>query len=502
MFTLLVGLLALGAAVMPKVAACKARKGSDARGAARINSSGDLPNTSSTAWEEKFMGATSTAAVMGDEPVAEDSPGQPTLESVAAGMKRPKDGGHGRGKTPRTILRRQLNETAVLEAEMVRSAEYARLEGVCKSALVDAEGIIVPEAERLGYSQIHLYVKYQALRIYYAYRAAGHSAMAASEEAGWPSLHSGSVVREWANDFRRPYEKCGNKTPKELETFSPYARGGHVVWMLDNEILEKKARKWIAKNAEKKGSANMGIEGFRTFLSGVYDPESKTFTERGLLTDVLQANKKTSICLETARVYLHRLGYSYDFTRKNVYADGFDREDVVKFRNEIFLPRMAEAERRGHFWVPMAWLEVEANWPKVDDYRAWVEAGKPDVHVDAFEWKNEKTPNGIDRFEAWGPMGGALSSKLQPGEKPVILLLQDETCIRQYDTQKKAWRHDSVAHSIAPKGEGAAIMYSGYICEQTGGFPILTVRRALHSTPPSSLPRSTTPHPIWRPPLH
>ena len=97
-----------------------------------------------------------------------------------------------------------------------------------------------------------------------------------------------------------------------------------------------------------------------------------------------------------------------------------------------------------------------------------------DVHVDRFEWKSEKTPDGVDRFAAWGPMGGVLSSKMLPCERPLIEVLQDETIVRQYDCQKKCWRHEGNARVIAPKGEGAAIMLSGMITEVDGGFPVLT----------------------------
>ena len=60
---------------------------------------------------------------------------------------------------------------------------------------------------------------------------------------------------------------------------------------------------------------------------------------------------------------------------------GVDRADVVKHRNEVFLPAMEEVERRGHYWVPQAWLEDVEHWPSVEPYRAWVDAGKPEVYM-------------------------------------------------------------------------------------------------------------------------
>ena len=59
-----------------------------------------------------------------------------------------------------------------------------------------------------------------------------------------------------------------------------------------------------------------------------------------------------------ALVCARSLGFSYDLVKKNVYVDGFDRDDVVSYRKEQYLPRQEEVERRSYLWVPFAWLEV------------------------------------------------------------------------------------------------------------------------------------------------
>ena len=97
-----------------------------------------------------------------------------------------------------------------------------------------------------------------------------------------------------------------------------------------------------------------------------------------------------------------------------------------------------------------------------------------EVHVDRFEWKSAKNPDGIDRIAAWGPMGGVLSSRMLPCEKPIMQLQQDETIVRAHDCQRRVWRKEGAARTIAPKGEGAAVMLSGFVSEVEGGFPILT----------------------------
>ena len=80
----------------------------------------------------------------------------------------------------------------------------------------------------------------------------------ASEEAGWVVLVSGATVRRWAADFLSHREETLDSTDaKRLYTFSPYRVGQHVQWLLANEVLAAKARKWIGQHAEVKGKANM-----------------------------------------------------------------------------------------------------------------------------------------------------------------------------------------------------------------------------------------------------
>ena len=116
---------------MPKAPKAKRRAGEDARGAARINTADELPNTNSAAWVDKFQGSTSTEEAVGPFQ-GEASASTPTLADVAADLHRPKAErkgvGHGRGKTPRTICKRLLECHEVAEAEQRRRQEYYRLE--------------------------------------------------------------------------------------------------------------------------------------------------------------------------------------------------------------------------------------------------------------------------------------------------------------------------------------------------------------------------------------
>jgi hypothetical protein len=48
---------------------------------------------------------------------------------------------------------------------------------------------------------------------------------------------------------------------------------------------------------------------------------------------------ETKICLRTAQRYLNALGYRYRTLVKGQYADGHEHEDVVYYRDQVFLPQ-------------------------------------------------------------------------------------------------------------------------------------------------------------------
>jgi hypothetical protein len=77
---------------------------------------------------------------------------------------------------------------------------------------------------------------------------------------------------------------------------------------------------------------------------------------RALTDDILPhlGLNKDSVSERTARRWLVKLGWRRTRLKKGVYMDGHEREDVVKYRNETFLPLMAEYER-----CMVKWIEKE-----------------------------------------------------------------------------------------------------------------------------------------------
>ena len=80
----------------------------------------------------------------------------------------------------------------------------------------------------------------------------------------------------------------------------------------------------------------MKVEDFRVFVNSNILPNLVPGIETKGLSKV---SLEKGITNTTARKWLHYLGCYYKEGRKDVYYDGHEREDVVKYRNE-FVPRL------------------------------------------------------------------------------------------------------------------------------------------------------------------
>lgn len=59
---------------------------------------------------------------------------------------------------------------------------------------------------------------------------------------------------------------------------------------------------------------------------------------------------KRKIKLRTAQCWMKKMGYRWRKEPKGMYSDGHEREDVVNYRQNIFLPRWRELEARSRWW--------------------------------------------------------------------------------------------------------------------------------------------------------
>jgi hypothetical protein len=124
------------------------------------------------------------------------------------------------------------------------------------------------------------------------------------------------------------------------------------------------------------------------------------------------ANPTHRISPRTARRWLKMNGFTYGGAKKDVYLDGHEREDVKKYREEVFLKAWKEHSR----WFVVS--KEDGSWEK---------------------------PSG-----------------LQPGEKPLVLVTHDKSTFNANDGKHRLW-FKTGQQRIQPKGKGKGIMVSGFL---------------------------------------
>ena len=125
--------------------------------------------------------------------------------------------------------------------------------------------------------------------------------------------------------------------------------------------------------------------------------------------------------------WFKKLGWYLWEKKKGLYADGHERPDVQAYRTKF--------------------LEADAKYQK----RMSTYSG-PNMEVE--------TP----------PV-------LQPGEKPVVRVVHDESCVHAHDARKKVWVERG-REPIFPKGEGKSKMISGFCCPCHGPMALTTKQAA------------------------
>jgi hypothetical protein len=131
---------------------------------------------------------------------------------------------------------------------------------------------------------------------------------------------------------------------------------------------------------------------------------------------------KRPIGTRTARRWLIKLGWRYTQVKKGVYMDGHERADVVKYRQEVFLPLMAQFETR------MAHYEGQEL--------------------------NRVAPN------------------LQPGEREIIPNFHDESTFHANEEVRSLWLRKG-EQPLRKKGRGRLIHVSAFINPETGRLVLL-----------------------------
>ena len=101
-----------------------------------------------------------------------------------------------------------------------------------------------------------------------------------------------------------------------------------VLWK--DEDLNKKATNYVRSNAAVKGRPNLTSIDFCRWVNDSLLPNS-----------TLEPGFPRKVCLETARKWLHQLGFEVLITQKGIFIDGHERSDVIESR-KLFLRKMVK----------------------------------------------------------------------------------------------------------------------------------------------------------------
>ena len=255
-----------------------------------------------------------------------------------------------------------------------------------------------------------------SLAVFLCFQLAKHFKLGETKAAELSALMTGKsdkTVREWRKYF------CDNGQIPECKQ-GHYQRSGVVS---HNEDLNRKATKYIRKNADVKGQPNLTVGMFCQWVNEDLLPN--TALEPGFLR---------KISLETGRKWMHELGFEVVTKKKGTFSDGHEREDVVQYRKS-FLRKM----------VGLGFLNP-TNAPTEEAKKA--------------------LPNDLE------PPPTEVIQK-------TILIFHDETTFQANDDQSTLWASKGTT-VIRPKSKGSGIMVSDFITERDGylALTIEEVRRA------------------------
>jgi hypothetical protein len=134
---------------------------------------------------------------------------------------------------------------------------------------------------------------------------------------------------------------------------------------------------------------------------------------------------KKTISLATAQRWMHKMGYRWTKQPSGQFVDGHERDDVVAYRQNIFLPAMAELD------------------PKM---RAW--------------------KNGVEEEEK--PWPNDIEDGTRPFQELTVMWHHDESTFYANDRRQVRWVHEDEKAVPRAKGEGASLMVSDFVSADYG----------------------------------
>ena len=172
--------------------------------------------------------------------------------------------------------------------------------------------------------------KAMALNIFAVAVSEGDGVLDACKMAAKFTGFNPEVIRRWAMDifldFFGSTSNIDDIDDEAMEAELMSSRGKHSKCdsLMHDENFTTAATAYVREHGYVKGAPNLTLSDFTSWVLERWEVE---------------------ICDETARVWLHQMGFSYRQFSKGVYFDGHEREDVVEHRKK-YLATTASLEHR------------------------------------------------------------------------------------------------------------------------------------------------------------
>ena len=135
--------------------------------------------------------------------------------------------------------------------------------------------------------------------------------------------------------------------------------------------------------------------------------------------------------------WLNKLGFKYCENKRSYYTDGHERDDVVKYRDEIFLKNYLKNELRCYRWVNLTESSAKLMEDAINDspencsynYNITTDGtvvSFREYHVGAHPSLSEYVSPSNMKY------GGDLSIRRDKTKKPLMIVGQDESTFHQY----------------------------------------------------------------------
>ncbi|KAF7373764.1 hypothetical protein MSAN_00588000 [Mycena sanguinolenta] len=172
-----------------------------------------------------------------------------------------------------------------------------------------------------------------------------------------------------------------------------------------------------------------------------------------MATDEMKARLKlkNGISLRTAQRWMKRMEYRWTKEPKGMYSDGHEREDVVDYRQNQFLPRWAELSR------------YTRKFTEDGDEIGSPEAAAASAVPKQKKKSKKRTAEEID--EVWDDEEMERTFVVAPDGRVVVIWRHDECIFYANDRRKIRWVHAGEKAKPYAKGEGASMMVAAFISE-------------------------------------